>query len=68
VRRVRYVWTAPSELMGEVPADFRREFDCFAGAGGVRRFSPSKGMGALVIEAAVGGFALLASRRGLGKK
>jgi hypothetical protein len=65
LRRTRYVWTPPPDLWGEVPAGFELEFDCFAGSAGGRRFRPSKGFGALVVEAALGGFALLACRRGL---
>ena len=64
-RRTRYVWAPPPDLRGEVPEGFELEFTCFAGSDGGRRFRPSKDFDELVAEAALGGFALLACRRGL---
>ena len=58
----RYVWHPPAEVGAELPGDFTLPFDALVGGDGVRRFAPADGVGAFVLPASLGGYALLATR------
>jgi hypothetical protein len=63
-----YIWTPPSTIEDHLYLGFRQEFTCITGRDGVRQFIPSKNVGCLQIEGALGGYALLHGDRKLSNR
>jgi len=61
----RYTWWPKSVLSAELPAEFRIAMDCVTGRDGLRRFAPAGGIETFLLEASLGGLAILSKSRGL---
>src|SRR5262245_51003031 len=64
--RSRYTWQPPPEIEDQLPQGFCLSLDCLAGSDCVRRFVPGSGAAAFILQASLGGSALLARRAVLG--
>jgi hypothetical protein len=68
VRRSRYTWRPSGDTSRQLPSHFRLSLDCAALPDGVRRFVPCAGAAPFILQASVGGQALLATRAGLSRE
>jgi hypothetical protein len=61
----RYTWRPRAGLATDLPVGFRIAMDCLAGRDGLRRFAPAGGLKAFLLEASLGGWAILSRVRNL---
>lgn len=55
-------WQPPYQVACQLPEGFVLEFECWLGKDSIRRFFPTKGVDAFVLEASLAGHAILADR------
>lgn len=63
--RSLYTWRPRAVLRSELPPGFRIAMDCLTGRDGSRRFPPAGGVKPFLLEASLGGLALLSRVRDL---
>ena len=65
VDRSLYVWEPDDDVAADLPTGFRLTLECVATRDGTRRFAPAGGVAAFLLEASLGGLAILNRVRGM---